>query len=261
MVNIRHSFHDKNLVSGFSLVELSIVLVILGLLTGGILAGQSLIKAAELRSVTTQTQQFMTMAQTFRSKYLAIPGDMRNAQRFWGHSNACGGSDPNGVCNGNGDGNIALGTPAVMYPEAFQFWRHASKAGMVEGSYTGTGLDGEASKAVGGINAPTAKYNNGVWVTRTTNINHPVFYFSGIPDSTVLVVGPENNGWPQGEYLTPEDAWNLDTKVDDGKPALGNFLSPAWQNCTDAANRDDTDADYELTNTSISCIVKIRGVF
>lgn len=64
---------------GFSLVELSIVLVILGLLTGGILAGQSLIRAAELRSVTTEYGRWVTAMHSFRDKYMAIPGDMRDA--------------------------------------------------------------------------------------------------------------------------------------------------------------------------------------
>ena len=50
--------------SAFSLVELSIVLVILGLLTGGILTGQSLIRAAELRSVTSQMQQYRVAVYT-----------------------------------------------------------------------------------------------------------------------------------------------------------------------------------------------------
>lgn len=58
----------------FSLVELSIVLVILGLLTGGILAGQSLIRAAELRAVSTEYSRYITATQSFRDKYFAVPG-------------------------------------------------------------------------------------------------------------------------------------------------------------------------------------------
>lgn len=69
---------------GFSLVELSIVLVILGLLTGGILAGQSLIRAAELRSYITDVQRYPAAVNAFKDKYFAYPGDMANATKFWG---------------------------------------------------------------------------------------------------------------------------------------------------------------------------------
>ena len=73
---------SRTIDKGFSLVELSIVLVILGLLIGGILTGQSLIRAAELRSVTTQYQGYVTAVNTFRDKYFALPGDMPNAIDF-----------------------------------------------------------------------------------------------------------------------------------------------------------------------------------
>ena len=69
---------------GFSLVELSIVLVILGLLVGGVLTGQSLIRAAELRSVSTEYSRYVASVHTFRDKYFALPGDMTNATQFWG---------------------------------------------------------------------------------------------------------------------------------------------------------------------------------
>mgnify|MGYP001100732306 CR=1 FL=1 len=67
---------------GFSLVELSIVLVILGLLVGGILGGKSLIKAAELRSISTEQAQWNTAIKAFRDKYFMLPGDMNNATSF-----------------------------------------------------------------------------------------------------------------------------------------------------------------------------------
>ena len=69
-------------ISAFSLVELSIVLVILGLLVGGVLSGQSLIRAAELRSVTTEYSRYTTAISSFRDKYFALPGDMSNATSF-----------------------------------------------------------------------------------------------------------------------------------------------------------------------------------
>src|SRR6187399_2125428 len=97
---------------GFSLVELSIVLVILGLLTGGILAGQSLIRAAELRAVSTEYSKFVTAGRSFRDKYFALPGDMANATSFWGTAVTCPGkvtadarTDAR-TCNGDGTGQI-----------------------------------------------------------------------------------------------------------------------------------------------------------
>ncbi|MFZ4540565.1 MAG: pilus assembly FimT family protein [Rickettsiales bacterium] len=68
----------------FSLVELSIVLVILGLLVGGILSGQALIRASELRAVVTEYNRHAVDTKTFRDKYFALPGDMANATSFWG---------------------------------------------------------------------------------------------------------------------------------------------------------------------------------
>lgn len=129
---------------GFSLVELSIVLVILGLLTGGILAGQSLIRASELRAVSTQLQKFAAAHYSFQDKYFAIPGDMRNAVTFWGAADGSTGetvacltvdsltlSDPKQTCNGDGNGRIeTTGTS----DEIRRYWQHLANAGLIEGS-------------------------------------------------------------------------------------------------------------------------------
>ena len=97
--------------NAFSLVELSIVLVILGLLTGGILGGQSLIRAAELRSVSTEAARYTTAVYSFRDKYMALPGDMPNATAFWGAAPDCSAQTASGAstCNGNGDGMLRWG--------------------------------------------------------------------------------------------------------------------------------------------------------
>lgn len=74
-------------VRGFSLIELSIMLVILGLLVGAVTAGQSLIRASELRSVTTDIERYRAGIATFRDKYFGLPGDLLNATSFWGKDN------------------------------------------------------------------------------------------------------------------------------------------------------------------------------
>lgn len=67
----------------FSLVEIAIVLVILGLLTGGVLTGQALIRASELRSLTTVVREFQSAKDIFKDKYFAVPGELLTYQSFW----------------------------------------------------------------------------------------------------------------------------------------------------------------------------------
>jgi prepilin-type N-terminal cleavage/methylation domain-containing protein len=62
--------------SGFTLIELSIVLVIIGLIAGGVLVGRDLIEAARIRQQITEIEQFKTAVNTFRIKYNGLPGDL-----------------------------------------------------------------------------------------------------------------------------------------------------------------------------------------
>jgi prepilin-type N-terminal cleavage/methylation domain-containing protein len=96
---------------GFTLVELAIVLVILGLLVGGVITGQNLIRAAELRSVTVEFAQYQSAVLQFRDRYRALPGDMNNATLFWGAAATCPPTSAaplttQATCNGNGNGQI-----------------------------------------------------------------------------------------------------------------------------------------------------------
>src|SRR5476649_1014388 len=84
---------------GFTLVELSIVLVIIGLIIGGVLVGRTLIEAAAVRAQIAQIEQFKTAVNTFRTKYNALPGDMLNAT-----ATAVGMTSRSGQ-PGDGDGN------------------------------------------------------------------------------------------------------------------------------------------------------------
>jgi prepilin-type N-terminal cleavage/methylation domain-containing protein len=85
---------------GFTLIELSIVLVIIGLIVGGVLVGQDLIRAAAVRGQISQIEKYQTAVNTFRTKYDGLPGDLSNAANF--------GFQPRGSCPGQGDGNGVL---------------------------------------------------------------------------------------------------------------------------------------------------------
>ncbi len=239
---------------GFSLVELSIVLVILGLLVGGILAGQSLIRAAELRSVTTEYQRYIAAVNAFRDKYFAIPGDMKNAQSFWGIANVtatdCVTTVGTGTqtCNGNGDGLLLLSTGS---DELFRFWQHLSNAGLIEGSYTGTST---SQTAVLGTNVPRSRVSNAGWGANNSAVVGANAIAFEMDYGNLLRMGGEAPGTPIGAaVLKPEELWNIDTKLDDGKPGRGKLIARLWDDCTVATANSQLDTSYDLANTAIAC--------
>ena len=86
---------------GFTLIELSVVLVIIGLIVGGILIGQDLIRSAEVRAQITQIEKYNQAVNTFKGKYGGIPGDLNvgMASQFGFNVPGC---DAMGLRNGNG---------------------------------------------------------------------------------------------------------------------------------------------------------------
>jgi prepilin-type N-terminal cleavage/methylation domain-containing protein len=247
---------------GFSLVELSIVLVILGLLTGGILTGQNLIRAAELRSVVTEYQTYQTALQTFRDKYFAIPGDMTNATSFWGdNASACadaGIADGSpGTCNGNGDGNIGLGV-ANATAERLQFWTQLALAGLIEGSYSGIAGPGSSSDSTLGENIPASRLSSAGWFVQDNTENNTDVYSTVIYGNSMVYGRSGAGSWPSGSIMTPAEAWGIDKKVDDGRPAYGRLVARGWNNTCAAADdgsstANDPEASYRLSDDSIQC--------
>jgi prepilin-type N-terminal cleavage/methylation domain-containing protein len=254
--------------SAFSLVELSIVLVILGLLTGGILGGQELIRAAELRAIPTELNKHRAAVYTFRDKYFALPGDMPNAVRFWGA--AAGGtadgtdaaclalddsspSTGSETCNGDGDGRIELGS------EMLRFWQHLTNAGLIEGQYTGVSATNLTNRAhQGGLNCPASKFgqNTAHSIYHMGSSNGSGYHFAGDYGNT-FIFGRSSSMWETiGQILLPEDAWNIDTKLDDGKPGTGavrprNINASGHPNCSTSS--DPALSEYNLTYDSAAC--------
>lgn len=247
------------------------MLVILGLLIGGILTGSSLIRAAELRSVTSSVTQLQTAIYTFREKYSSLPGDMNNATRFWGEIHAtdatCIGLDsPDGVLTCNGNGNGEIDQYLTEYSERFHAWVHLSNAGLFEGSYTGhhAGTMPGDVVSIPGINVPGTKISNSVIL-----ISHSAPYatagaehYPGSYGNLIIVQGQGGNGIPAQRIFTPEELWNIDTKIDDGKPAYGRILANraggTWQaNC--ATNATASLAEYNLSSTNNDCWLMARS--
>jgi len=263
--------------SGFSLVELSIVLVILGLLTGGVLTGQNLIRAAELRSVTSEFNQYNTAIMAFKDKYLAFPGDISNATDFWGAMtsgtcpNATGGTGTQ-TCSGDGNGFIQRTGAGGQTNEAYLAWQHLVNAGLIEGA--DTGIAGSDSKwhSVVGENVPTSKMG-GAWVLNhdSSKTGHDEYFDGNYGNNLRLFGSVDASTFNETPALKPEEAWGIDKKLDDGMPALGQVVVRDRVGCAVSAAGTDlttSDADaakldskYNLQNESVVCRLVFRNLF
>jgi prepilin-type N-terminal cleavage/methylation domain-containing protein len=128
--------------NGFTLVEIAIVLVIVGLLIGGVLKGQEMITNAKLKRIESDNAGIAAAMFSYQDRYTQLPGDDSDAQdRFEIYSSSAD--------NGNGDGVIeGKWTPALATDETAMFWKHLRAAGLVPGGGEDTQ---QATNAYGGL--------------------------------------------------------------------------------------------------------------
>ena len=218
----------------FTLIELSIVLVVIGLLAGGVLVGQSLIKAAEVRAQVSQLEKFQSAVATFYEKYGGLPGDLNAAaaSQF--------GFSPRGPYAGEGDGNGVLqgiynttGSPtsanghAAWGGEVLLFWLDLSQAGLIEGNFTlGTIANCCHQILLTQFSSyyPQAKIGNGnyiyVWSGQGGHTNNINFFGISVPS-----VSDTGGDQVYTTGLTVAQAYAIDAKIDDGLPQSGNVLA------------------------------------
>jgi prepilin-type N-terminal cleavage/methylation domain-containing protein len=237
---------------GFTLIELSIVLVIIGLIVGGVLVGRDLIKAAELRSVITDKERFQTAVNTFRGKYDCLPGDCMNATTYFGTNPGCPDSNDNtgGTCNGNGDGQIDNEgwAPGKVY-EPTRFWQQLGEAGLVAGTFTGwfQGYLQPNSSAVSRL--PTGA----IWWP-----NNEIGAWYGIQDNYLNLAQVTGEAWAPS--ISANDAYQLDRKIDDGNPNTGTMIAIDGYNISGGAWYSSGCVNgpataYDLTQNAPYCTV------
>ncbi len=283
----RHSNH------AFTLIELSIALIIIGLIVGGILVGNDLVRAAQFKSVAKNIDEYRTAVNVFRLKYNCLPGDCPNATDFFGAENSnpatCIITPSSGsrTCNGNGDGQVrdcqfdsqGIAGPQAQGYEMFRFWQHLAIAGIIKGKYTGTNGGSSDCETIRDLNSPSTVIDNiGFSVSYldfTNNFYDNVFYAMNYKNAFWL--GALHTGWRYGTgFLTPAQAMALDQKIDDGTPTGGFMIAgtvapadigfDAYQfgtakSCTTSIDQYDFTGTYKVSHSTPSCGFLIKTGF
>jgi prepilin-type N-terminal cleavage/methylation domain-containing protein len=221
--------------AGFTLVEVAIVLVILGLLLGGILKGQELLTNARVRELITQQDGIKAAFFGFQDRFRSLPGDYHQAI----------GSIVNATQNGNGNGRVESDTTPN---ESILAWEHLSRAGFINATYTYAATESATT-------SPMSRY--GVYL----QIIYDGLYGVG----TAATPAPPRHNIKSGSQIPVDILAEVDRKVDDGLPNAGGFQFSRYQGngaaaptdagsappaCTSAAA---FDANWNATNGSTNC--------
>lgn len=206
---------------GFTLVEIAIVLLIVGLLVTAVVQGQQLIQTARVRALAAEQEAVATAILGFQDRYQALPGDYRQAGVFLPCNPACPG--------GNGNGRVE---DAGVPNESVIVWSHLSGAGFLNAAFTAT----SATVAVAADNTPQNAFGGFLQVAFDENWGF----------STNAV---RRHNIKTGNNIPVEVAAEVDRKLDDGLPTSGRIqfspyaatgTAPDWGGAGDRCVTQDT---------------------
>lgn len=250
---------------GFTLVELALVMVIIGLLIAGVLKSQEMLESSRITATMAQAKSFQAAVTQFRSIYGALPGDFPDAAfRINGCNENCA-DVSKGISNGDGSLGVEEDNDATIWEmgfgdaifhnplravsdERYLFWLHLYKAGLITG-VTDQGMYEQTNAAVG-ITNPGAKVG-GVFTAGThrnsantsklgwksNDGKEPVFTAIALMSNLNTTAVYNSEEWLP---LTPVRAAQIDRKMDDGYPATGSVVG--FSNPTGVVFPDLTEA-------------------
>ncbi len=214
--------------AGFTLIEISIVLIIIGLLLGGVLKGQTMVKNSKIKRIAADGQAFVAATNAYLDSYWALPGDDPNTVARWGAT----------ITAGNGGGTIGPGAAsatAIFFPALANL------------------ATAENSLAIGHLRcAELLKGNCAIPATIADLPKNAVGGHIGIDDGnapedpmlgfTTKVICQSN--------IEPDYAMVYDTQFDDGDPATGDIRASSLNTYTTA---DAPAATYAAGKTYYIC--------
>ena len=214
MTNFQASHRPSE--QGFTLVELAIVMVIIGILIGGILKGQELIATAKISSTVGQIEGLDASLNTFEEKYQARPGDMANpGGRLPSCAGVCATAGDSDSRIENGNGANPGGAPALNQEGSFAF-AHLSAADLISGVI----VDATPAATFGEL-LPIVKAGGGMWLGYAiTNAGSNINTLTGGRHYAILNGQPVATG-PNVGAFSPATAAQIDRKIDDGVANTG----------------------------------------
>lgn len=234
---VRRDVTDNNCnTSAFSLIELAVVIVIIGLLVGVVMVGQALLTHTELKRIVSDAERYSTAVHAFRLKHNCLPGDCANATSYFSFT-----------INGDGDGMVETSPN-----ERIRVWEQLSGAGMLEGEYRYvSGLnEGQAI----GVYFPKGIRDAGVLLTygAVFQESRNDFRFGGYD--------PGASGLTDG-FLTSQEALSIDQKYDDGRPSYGRIKAsrsysgtgPAGTRCVSSSSANSPVGVTYVTTSTDTC--------
>jgi prepilin-type N-terminal cleavage/methylation domain-containing protein len=229
--------------NAFSLLELSIVLIIVGLLSIITFRSAAILDNSKLKKISTEVQHQKDAYHTFKIIYNNIPGDLSNAYDLWG--NNCN-SDAN-ICNGNGDGLITVNEGSDS-DETYMSLRHLYLANLLSSNYSGQNSSGQVAgeNVIASFLAPHIAY------LPPMNGDGSVYKYAKFSNQAVIALGRISTQSPAKftfPFLTPKHAGLYDNKYDDSLPWFG-----------DVRVHIRSGSDYNSTPPQTDCISGVTGI-
>ena len=198
---------------GFTLVEIAIVLVIVGLLLAAVMKGQEMITQGKIKGTISDFNSVLTAFNGYQDRYKAIPGDDSAAAARW--PTGAFGTDSVAAVNGNGDGviaglystNLEADAAPTTTQESNLFWQHLRAAGFYAGIQTGNGSGTLPTNSVGG----TIGVENDTTSTAGIRMGGILICLTSIPEKIATAV---------------------DRQIDDGDATMGSVRSLAIASAT-----------------------------
>lgn len=226
-----HQITKNTIHQGFTLVEISIILIIIGLLAGGVTVGQRILKQTKLRAVIQEVYEFENAFNVFKTKYHGYPGDISDASSYWAAAS-------------NGNGNRVLTTTEGQYA-----WEHLVLADLwkVKGvaNYDGTQIG-------------HSNYEDGRFA-----IYHATDVFSRTGHQLEVGRIEGTQCCASNALFSPEEANSIDLKMDDGIASRGSLFATdgddvsSTADCSQISSHSGSSGgnpiDYNFSFTEDSC--------